>query len=124
MPVQWAVREGIVFITLMGHFEFQEIRAATVEAYAHPSTPPSAPLLVDGRASLVPLSSDEARGRGAWFGSLLEQGLAARCAIVVGVSTYRQHIVAEGIAPQQEAGLRLRSFTHFADAVTWLKAPE
>jgi hypothetical protein len=75
-------------------------------------------------ASLVPLSFDEARRRGEWFGYLLEQGLAAGCAIVVGVSMSRQHVVADGIAPQQQAGLRVRSFTHITDAVTWLKAPE
>jgi len=121
MSVLWSVRDGIVFITLIGDFEFSEIQAATLNAYADPGTR-GCPVLVDGRSSLAPLSPDEARRRGEWFGDLLERGQAAKCAMVVGVSESRQHILAEGIAPQGQTGLLLRSFTSFADAVTWLKA--
>jgi hypothetical protein len=124
MPVLWSVSEGIVFLSLIGDFEFHEIQFATVGAYADPATPSGAPLLVDGRSSLAQLSLKEAERRGAWFGDLLQRGLASRCALVVGASEYRQRILAEGIATQEQAGLPLRSFTNFADAMTWLKAPK
>src|SRR5262245_17854807 len=123
MPVSWTVRDDIVFLTLIGDFELHEIQSATLDAYSEVSTPPGIPVLVDGRLSLAHISPDEARRRGEWFGYLLKHGIAGRCAMVVGVSEYRQQILAEGIAPLAQAGLPLRIFTSFADAVTWLKGP-
>jgi hypothetical protein len=123
MPVSWAVHGGIVFVTLIGEYTFDEIRAAMVEAYTDPDAPARAPLLIDGRSSLVYLSPQEIQLRSEWYRDLLERGVTARCAMVVGESEYRQQIVAQGMAPLQEAGLPVRSFAQFADAVVWLRAP-
>jgi hypothetical protein len=124
MPVLWAVRDGIVFLTLMGEYAFDEIRAAIADAYTDPRAPLRAPLLIDGRSSLVDLSPQEIQLRSEWYRDLLERGVTARCAMVVGESAYRQQIVAQGMAPLQEAGLPVRSFAQFADAVAWLRAGE
>jgi hypothetical protein len=124
MPVLWTVREGMVFLTLIGDFKFHDIQSATLDAYMDRHTPPGAPILVDGRLSLVPLSLDEAQRRSEWFGELLQRGVAGRCAIVTGVSEYRHRILIEGIGPQKRAGLPIWSFVSFAEAVAWLKAPE
>jgi hypothetical protein len=123
MPVLWAVRDGIVFITLIGDYPFHEIQAAIAVAYADPHTPVRAPLLIDGRSSWVYLSPQEIQLRSDWYRELLDRGVTARCAIVVGESEYRQQIVAQGMAPLQEAGLPVRSFAQFKDAVAWLTAP-
>ena len=123
MPVRWAVRDGIVFVTLIGDYAFDEIRAAIGDAYAHSGAPTTAPLLIDGRSSWVYLSPEEIQLRSEWYRDLFERGITARCAMVVGESEYRQQIVAQGMAPLQEAGLPVRSFAQFADAVAWLRAP-
>jgi hypothetical protein len=123
MPVLWAVRNGIVFVTLMGDYAFDEIRAATAHAYADARTPARAPLLIDGRSSLVYLSPEEIQIRSEWYRDLLQRRITARCAMIVGESEYRQQIVAQGMAPLQEAGLTVRSFAQFADALAWLRAP-
>jgi len=123
MPVLWAVRNGVVFVTLMGDYAFHEIPAATATAYADPRTPARALLLIDGRSSLVDLSPEEIQLRSEWYRDLFERGNTARCAMVVGESEYRQQVVAQGMAPLQEAGLPVRSFAQFADALAWLRAP-
>jgi len=79
--------------------------------------------LIDGRTSLVHLSPEEIQLRSEWYRDLFERGITARCAMVVGESDYRQQIVAQGMAPLQEAGLPLRSFPQFADALAWLWTP-
>jgi hypothetical protein len=122
MPVLWAVRNGIVFASLMGDYAFDEIQTAITHAYADPGTPARAPLLIDGRSSLVYLSPEEIQLRTEWYQDLFQRGVTARCAMVVGESEYRQQIVAQGMAPLQEAGLPVRSFAQFADAVVWLRA--
>jgi hypothetical protein len=124
MPVLWAVRDGIVFVTLIGEYAFDEIRAAIADAYTDPRTPVRAPLLIDGRSSLVYLSPLEIQLRSDWYSDLFVREVTARCAMVVGESDYRQQIVAQGMAPLQEAGLPVRSFAQFADAVAWLRAPD
>ena len=124
MAVLWIVRESIVFVTLVGDYPFHEIQGAVADAFADPQTPVRAPLLIDGRASWVVLTTQEIQLRSDWYRDLLEREVTARCAIVVGESEYRQQIVAQGIAPLQETGLPVRSFTQFKDAVAWLKAPE
>jgi hypothetical protein len=120
MPVLWAVRDGIVFITLIGDYAFHEIRTAVDDAYADPRTPVRASLLIDGRSSLVSLSPQEIQLRSEWYRDLLERGVTDRCAMVVGESEYRQRIVAQGMAPLQDAGLPVRSFAQFKDALAWL----
>ena len=123
MPVLWAVRNGIVFVTLMGDYAFDELRAAIATAYADPRAPTRAPVLIDGRSSLVDLSPEEIQLRSEWYRDLFERGITARCAMVVGESEYRRQIVAQGMAPLQEAGLPVRSFAQFADALAWLRSP-
>lgn len=123
MPVLWAVHDGIVFVTLIGEYSFHEIRAAIADAYTDPRAPMGAPLLIDGRSSLVYLSPQEIQLRSEWYRDLFERGVTARCAMVVGESEYRQQVVAQGMAPLQEAGLPVRSFAQFADALAWLRAP-
>jgi hypothetical protein len=77
--------------------------------------PSRAPLLIDGRSSLVDLSSAEVQVRTEWYRDLFQDGITARCAMVVGASEYRQQIVAHGMAPLQEAGVPVRSFAQFAE---------
>src|SRR5262245_30952745 len=122
MPVLWAVREGIVFVSLIGNFEFHEIQSAMIDACSDPSTPQTASVLIDGRLSLVPLTPDEAQRRSEWFGDLLARHIFGRCAIVSGISESRRKVLDEGIAGLARAGLPIRSFSSFADAVAWLKA--
>ena len=123
MPILWSARNGIVFVTLIGDYAFDEIAAAVAAAYADPHVPASAPLLIDGRSSWVFLSPGEIQVRTEWYRDLFQRGITARCAMVVGESEYRQKIVAQGMAPLQEVGFPVRSFAKFAEAVAWLRAP-
>src|SRR5262245_57414711 len=124
MATHWSIRHGIAFVTLIGDYAFYEIAAAVADAYADPGAPARAPLLIDGRASLVNLSPEEIQVRTEWYRDLFQHGITARCAMVVGASEYRQQIVAQGMAPLQEAGLPVRSFAQFAEALAWLRAPQ
>jgi hypothetical protein len=119
MPVAWKLEPGVLVVTLMGDYPFEELKAAVAEALRSPELQPETPMLLDARGSLKYPSTDALRSLGEWLASLRPQGISARLALVT--SRERLHLAERGALHFCEHGVETVIFTSLAEAVAWLR---
>jgi hypothetical protein len=120
MPVTWEIRNGVLIVTLIGNYSFDEPIQAVAAAMADPGFRVGMSLLIDVRLSLVNPSSEATRKRAHWMASLHSSGFSSRYAIVVSAQPH-QYGIGRMLATYLELeGLEMRIFTDLGEAWRWL----
>jgi hypothetical protein len=118
MPVVWRLQQGVLLVTLMGDYPFEELRSAVAEALRSPDFSAGTSILFDARSSLKYPSTDVVRSIAEWLASLRAQGVSARSAMVISRERYR--LGERATVHFHEQGLETALFASLAEAMRWL----
>ncbi|HLI83253.1 MAG TPA: hypothetical protein VKV17_05000 [Bryobacteraceae bacterium] len=122
MPVSWEIRGSLLILTLSGDCG-DEVVAAIARAVRHPDFPPGKAVLFDARLATGHATSYDAQRRAAQIVSLCSEGVARRCAIVVGTRPYQYGLARMTAAYLDFEGMEMQIFKAMEPAIDWLERP-
>jgi hypothetical protein len=120
MPSTWEIRDGILFVTVVGEWGNRGPAVAIAEAVADPQFQAGTALLLDVQLSENNPTAEQIRSRAEWIGSLRSKGLSSRCAVVVGPKSYQLGLARMAGTYLDFHGMSLGVFRSLEEAVHWL----
>lgn len=121
MPVTWELGDRLLVVTLIGNYAYEDPARAVRDAMREPSFRPDTMLLIDARLTTTRRSSEEFRDRAIWMKSLTTEGLAPRCAIVIGAAPHQFGRARMAATYVEMHGMELKIFTEMDEASQWLR---
>jgi hypothetical protein len=125
VPVSWEIRGSLLILTLSGNCGDELVHAILV-AIEDPRFAPGKSLLLDARLWAGHPTSTDFQQRASWLASLQADGIARRCAIVVGAKPHQYGLARMAATYLDFEGMEMEIFKEMDAAIEWLEraAPE
>jgi hypothetical protein len=120
VPVTWEIRGSILILTLFGDCADERVKAI-FQAIEDPRFLPGKALLFDARLSTEHPTSADVQRRAAWMASLCSEGIARRCATVVGPKPYQYGLARMAATYLGFEGMEMEIFREMEAAMDWLE---
>jgi len=120
MPVTWEIRDRLLILHLIGHYDYDAPINAVTDAMLDPGFQPGTMLLIDARFTGTRRSSEEFRERAIWMASLQSKGLAPRSAIVINSQPHQFGVARMAATHVEIQNMETQIFTDMDAAASWL----
>ncbi len=120
MAVSWEIRGSLLILTLSGNCE-DELVNAILMAIEDPRFAPEKSLLFDARLWAGHPTSTDFQQRASWLASLRADGIARRCAIVVGAKPHQYGLARMAATYLDFEDMEMEIFKEMESAIEWLE---
>jgi hypothetical protein len=120
VPVTWEIRGYLLILTLSGDCGDEPL-GAIAQALEDSRFRPGKALLFDARLSTGHPSSSDVQRRAAYIASLRSEGVARRCATVVGAKPYQYGLARMAATYLDFEGMEMEIFKEMEVALDWLE---
>jgi hypothetical protein len=119
VPVSWEIRGSLLILTLSGKCG-DALVDAILMGIEDPRFAPEKSLLFDTRLWADHPTSTDFQQRASWLASLRADGIARRCAMVVGAKPHQYGLARMAATYLDFEGMEMEIFKELDEAIEWL----